>query len=627
MITNALPELLAPLAVLTAAGAAIIRRRRQPAAVLPEPASGTSFAQILSDVSLLVVLLDLDGRIVFANDRLAQLTGWSRHELTGREWDSTFGSGMVDYRRRLSTLTTATGPVGEAENVLATRSGEHRVVSWSDTLTVDAAGKPTGIGRIGADITTRRHAEDRIAFLASYDELTGLPNRALFCDWVDLAVRESSRYSRTVGVLLIDIDNFKLVNESFGHMAADEILKQFSHRLRDAALGAELVARHTGDEFLVLLADTDTPDGSEGTHDHPADVAQMAEAVAGRMRYLLRIPFLCMGDEVYLTVSVGSALFPRDAATRDDVLAQARLAIGRQRMLDGAARALDLGRLPPRQEINLVSRLHRAIESEQFILRYQPVVELGSGRIRGAEALIRWQPPDGPEVVTGGVHPAGRAERPDRADHDLGGGSGVPPARGVAGARHRHRAGIQPAGHAVGAGCHPKRASGDPKPWHRPARPARGDHRVNRDAPDSRQRGCAAHDRIGRPAARAGRLRHRPLVAGAAKQMPATTLKIDRSFVRDLPGDDESAALVVTIVQLARNLGMAPLAEGIETEAQWRFLRDAGLLLGQGLPVLEGGRSRRGRAAVGRAPPGSGGVAPRDHPYCAVRGISRSPFR
>ncbi len=582
MITNALPELLAPLAVLTAAGAAIIRRRRQPAAVLPEPASGTSFAQILSDVSLLVVLLDLDGRIVFANDRLAQLTGWSRHELTGREWDSTFGSGMVDYRRRLSTLTTATGPVGEAENVLATRSGEHRVVSWSDTLTVDAAGKPTGIGRIGADITTRRHAEDRIAFLASYDELTGLPNRALFCDWVDLAVRESSRYSRTVGVLLIDIDNFKLVNESFGHMAADEILKQFSHRLRDAALGAELVARHTGDEFLVLLADTDTPDGSEGTHDHPADVAQMAEAVAGRMRYLLRIPFLCMGDEVYLTVSVGSALFPRDAATRDDVLAQARLAIGRQRMLDGAARALDLGRLPPRQEINLVSRLHRAIESEQFILRYQPVVELGSGRIRGAEALIRWQPPDGPEVSPAEFIPL--AER-----------SGLigPITTWVVDQVCRQHVAWRARGIDIELAFNLPVTLWEPAAIRNVLRVIRS-HGI--DPPDllveitesTAMRQTPDNEAVLRMIGSAGlRLALDDFGTGHSslarlKQMPATTLKIDRSFVRDLPGDDESAALVVTIVQLARNLGMAPLAEGIETEAQWRFLRDAGCSLGQG---------------------------------------------
>ena len=533
------------------------------------------FAQVLTDVGLLVVLLDLDGRIVFANPRLAQLTGWSRDEMLGRRWDSTFGSGMVDLRRRLG-VATHEGAASDVENVLVTRAGDHRVVSWSDTLTVDGDGRVTGYGRIGADITTRRHAEDRIAFLASYDELTGLPNRSLFCEWVDLALRESARYSRTTGVLLIDIDNFKLVNESFGHLAADGILKAFSHRLRDAGLGAELVARHTGDEFLILLADTDTPDGSRGTHDHPADVAQMAEAVAGRLRHLLRIPFQCNGEDVYLTVSVGSALYPRDASTPDDVLAQARLAIGRQRIRDGAARALDLGRLPPRQEISMVARLHRAIDAQQFVLRYQPVVDLGCGKIRGAEALIRWQPPGGDEIPPADFIPL--AER-----------SGLigPITNWVVDQVCRQHVAWRERGVDIELAFNLPVTLWEPAAIRNMLQLIRShgifppdllievtESTAMRQTPDNeavlRMIGSAglrlALDDFGTGHSSLARL----------KQMPATTLKIDRSFVRDLPEDDESAALVVAIVQLARNLGMEPLAEGIETEARWHFLREVG---------------------------------------------------
>jgi diguanylate cyclase (GGDEF)-like protein/PAS domain S-box-containing protein len=579
MIMYALPAvvvLLVALVVRIALVRRAARTRQTRAAGLVDP-----FQQVLTDVSLLFALIDPAGQIVFANERLAQVSGWSRRELVGRRWDATFGSGLVDLQRRLGTLTSGTA-AAEVENLLATRSGDHRVVSWSDTLTLDAAGRVTGLGRIGTDVTTRRNAEDRVAYLARYDELTGLPNRALFCDWVDLAVRESARYSRNAAALLIDIDNFKLVNESFGHAAADEILKAFSHRLRDAALGAELVARHTGDEFLILLADTDTPDGSTGTHDHPADVAQMAEAVAGRLRHLLRIPFQCMDEEVYLTVSVGSALYPRDAATTDDVLAQARLAIGRQRIRAGANRALDVGRLPPRQEISMVARLHRAIETQQFLLRYQPVVELNTGRIRSAEALIRWQPPGGDLIPPAEFIPL--AER-----------SGLigPITSWVVDQVCRQHVAWRQRGIDIELAFNLPVTLWEPAAIRNLLQLIRS-HGI---APpellvevteSTAMRQTADNEAVLRMIGSAGlRLALDDFGTGHSslarlKQMPATTLKIDRSFVRDLPDDGDSAALVVAIVQLSRNLGMEPLAEGIETEEQWRFLRDVGCTLGQG---------------------------------------------
>jgi diguanylate cyclase (GGDEF)-like protein/PAS domain S-box-containing protein len=575
------PVLLALFAVLVASTlAAVTRRRRRHRAASDDGMEMSQFAQMLRDVRLLVVMVDLDGRIIFANERLAQLTGWPVAQLIGRDWDSTFGAGIAD-RRRLGTLANGAG-TNEVESVLVTRSGDHRVVAWSDTITVDSEGNVGGIGRIGTDITTRRHAEDRVAFLARYDELTGLPNRSLFCDWVDLALRESERYERTVAVLLIDIDNFKLVNESFGHAAAEEMLKQFSHRLRDAALGAELVARHTGDEFLILLADTDTPDGSEGTHDHPADVAQMAEAVAGRMRHLLRIPFTCMGEEVYPTVSVGIALVPRDGVSRDDLLAQSRLAIGRQRMRDGAARALDIGRFPPRQEISMVARLHRAIETQQFVLRYQPVVELDTGRIRGAEALIRWQPPDAEEI------PPGEFILLAERNHLIGSIT-----TWVVDEVCRQHVEWKRRGVNIELAFNLPVTLWEPAAIRNILAVIRSHDIAPPDllveiTESTAMRQTSDNEAVLRMIGSAGlRLALDDFGTGHSslarlKQMPATTLKIDRSFVRDLPGDSESAALVVTIVQLARNLGMEPLAEGIETRAQWQFLRRVGCTLGQG---------------------------------------------
>ena len=123
-------------------------------------------------------------------------------------------------------------------------------------------------------------------------------------------------------MLFISLDNFTLVNDSLGHTAGDELLRQFANRLRDAAFGAELVARHGGDEFLVLVADTGEHEG-DGTHAVPEDVAQMAEALVGRLQHLLAIPFSYDGGDVYLSASAGVALYPRDAGDRDSLIKRA----------------------------------------------------------------------------------------------------------------------------------------------------------------------------------------------------------------------------------------------------------------------------------------------------------------
>ncbi len=549
---------------------AIVRRRPRSAGPAGQ---ALEMRQMLADSQLLVTTLDRDGRITYANARAAELTGIPAEKLAGRRWDSTFGAASGHGGRLVG---------GEVESVLVTPDGEHRVIAWNDTPTLDGRGRVTGLGRIGSDITSRRHAEDRVAFLARYDELTRLPNRALFIEWVELALQAGRSHGRSVAVLRIDIDNFRLVNESFGHAAADQLLGQYSHRLRDAAEGAELVARDTGDEFLVLLADADSPTASRHTHDHPADVAQMAEAVAGRLSHLLRQPFQCMGDDVYLNVSVGIALSPRDGTTTEELMTQARLAIGRHRLLDLPAQAVDVVRMPPRQEITMVSRLHRAIDTRQFALRYQPVVDLRTGRIRGAEALIRWLQPGGSEISPAEFIPL--AER--------SGLIGPITAWVVEEVCRQQR-------EWSGRGLELELAFNLPLSLWEPAA-------IRNVLATVRRHGVAAPDLLveitestvmressdnaavlGMIGSAGLRLALDDFGTGHSslarlKQVPATTLKIDRSFVRDLPADEESAALVVTIIDLARNLGMAPLAEGIETEEQRRFLCDNGCELGQG---------------------------------------------
>jgi diguanylate cyclase (GGDEF)-like protein/PAS domain S-box-containing protein len=542
--------------------------------------SEARFRAILETVQLLAVVVDTDGCITFANDFLVEVSGWSREELIGQRWYSLLDPNPAAQRRYLEEIRTGMVPV-HTEGRIVTRSGEERVISWSGTLLHDPEGNIVARTSIGEDITARRTAEERIAFLSRYDELTGLPNRNLFGEWVDLALAQADKHDRSVAVLFVDLDNFKLVNDSYGHATGDEMLKQFGHRLRDAAFGAELVARQSGDEFLVLVADTDTDEGSAGTHSVAADVAQMAEALAGRIRHILDTPFKCSGDEVYLTASVGVSLYPGGADDREQLLTEAHVASYRHKGRAGGRHGATTG-LPPREELSLISRLHRAIERAEFVLHYQPVVRLDSGRPVGVEALIRWQPPGGELIPPGQFIPL--AERT---------GLIAPMTEWVVAEVCRQRIAWRDAGIKLEVAFNFPAVLWDPATVRNMLRVIR-DQGLSRDdilleitestaATESndneavlsmiRQSGLRlAIDDFGTGYSSLSRL----------KQLPATTLKLDRSFVRDLPDDPDSAAMAITIIDLARNLGLNPLAEGIETEAQRRFLVDRGCRLGQG---------------------------------------------
>ena len=538
------------------------------------------FREILERVQLMAVMLDRDGRITFANDHLLALTGWTRDELTGRDWYDTFPPPSERHHRLQFDEAIATGVQSPAhETILLTRDGDELIVSCNETLLRDASGAVVGLTSIAEDITERRRAEERVQYLARYDELTGLPNRDLFTDWLDLAIERSGDGSRNAAVLYISLDNFSLVNDSLGHAAGDELLRQFAHRLRDAAFGAELVARQGGDEFLVLVADTGEGDG-DGTHAIAEDVVQMAEALAGRLEHLLAIPFCYQGEDVYLTARAGVALYPRDGADRESVIREAT--VDRYRGRHGRRREVAPSKLPPTDELLLISRLHRALERREFVLHYQPFVDLHDGRPIGVEALIRWVAPGGEMASpatfipvaerTGLIAPITEwvvseiceqtlrwAEQGVELPISFNFPTGLWEAPLVERLLARIRA----------AGVDPRNLVMEVT------------ESAAMGSPDETAEILEMLEEAGMPLAiddfGTG---HSSL--SRLTEVPAATLKIDRSFVRDVPHDASSARLAATIVSLARGVGMEPLAEGIETEAQRRFLVENGCRVGQG---------------------------------------------
>jgi diguanylate cyclase (GGDEF)-like protein len=243
--------------------------------------------------------------------------------------------------------------------------------------------------RLREQIACFNDSQAHLAYLAKHDVLTGLPNRALGRDRIERALAQATRRRKMLAVLFVDLDSFKAVNDSLGHNIGDDFLREVAARLEQAVRKSDVVARHGGDEFLVGLVDVAGPDE--------------ASAVAQAILASLARPFLVKDTELSCTGSIGIALHPQDGADVDTLLRQADIAMyaakesGRNawRFFDAAMQA-DL-----QQGILLVSSLRGALARREFELHYQPVIDLVSGRLLGAEALIRWSRPDSGLVLPG----------------------------------------------------------------------------------------------------------------------------------------------------------------------------------------------------------------------------------
>ncbi len=474
----------------------------------------------------------------------------------------------------------ANGEPFTLEYRLVARDG--RVLWFSDSAVVvhGSAGEPLYLQGVMLDITKRKEAEEQIAFLAYHDKLTGLPNRVLFDELLELSLARARRHGLGVSVISVDIDNFKLVNDSLGHDAGDELIVLVAERLREATRETDLVARPGGDEFLMLLADLELPP----TLPEGDPTAVVAESVASRIQASLRQPFEVAGTELYVTASLGISLFPRHADDAGTLMKHADNAMFRSKQLGPggsflhAASDVDaMGRL------SLSTRLRKAVENQSWMLHYQPLIDLTTGGMIGVEALIRWPEPGGGLIQPGEFIPLAEemglieaigdwvVEELSRQDA-LWRADGLsleisfnlsprqlwqPDVVDKVISRLRP-AGMDPARLTVE--ITESTAMTDPE-------------RTQAILDDMHARGLhLAIDDFGTGYSSLARLR----------EMPFDVLKIDRSFIRDVDTDRDSASMVSAMIALAQNLGMTALAEGIETKDEWEWLVDRGCALGQG---------------------------------------------
>jgi diguanylate cyclase (GGDEF)-like protein/PAS domain S-box-containing protein len=423
------------------------------------------------------------------------------------------------------------------------------------------------------DITELKDAEAVIQHMAFHDALTGLANRALFEESLRQAVVRADRSGHAVAVLYLDLDNFKLVNDSLGHAAGDDLLIQLAARLGTCTRETDLIARQGGDEFLLLLADVETE-----------EIVATADQVAERISEALDQAFDLGETEFHARGSIGISVYPRDASDAESILRNADAAMYRAKRYDPGGHSFFSGdEQEAMAKLSYATRLRRALRDQRWLLHYQPVVDLGDGRVVGAEALIRWQDASGGLVPPGEFIPVAEelglieaigdwvideVARQQRAwldeGLDLEVSFNLSPRQLMTPRLAEHllrklrAAGVDPS--RITAEITESSAMADP------------DH-TQRVLTELRAWGMRlALDDFGTGYSSLARLKH----------MPVDVLKIDQAFVRDVDQDARLAGMVRAMIQVAQSLDMVPLAEGVETRAEWEFLRVNGCRLAQG---------------------------------------------
>jgi diguanylate cyclase (GGDEF)-like protein len=418
----------------------------------------------------------------------------------------------------------------------------------------------------------RMESERRLSFLAQFDPLTGLANRALLIDRLSQMIEAAKRRRTPLAMLFIDLDHFKIVNDALQHAGGDELLKETALRVQSVARVGDMVARVNGDEFVVVLPELERPE----------DAALVAQKVLERVSQ----PYMVRGEKTFLTASVGIAAYPADGDSVEALIGAAEAAMYRAKQAGRNTCRFFNTEITrrTRARARVAQELYQALERDEFQLLYQPKIDLASGRPCGAEALLRWRHPERGTISpsqfvpmleeTGLIVPVGEWVI-SRACEDLKAWSAaglkvLPVAVNLSARQFRQRfldrsirslvlgAGVDPA--LIELEITESQLMEDP------------DHavRVMNALRDSGIR--AAIDDFGTGYSSLAYLTRLPLAA----------LKIDRSFVADALSDAADAAIVRTIIEMAHTLGFTVVAEGVETDGQMAFLRRFGCEQAQG---------------------------------------------
>jgi diguanylate cyclase (GGDEF)-like protein/PAS domain S-box-containing protein len=523
---------------------------------------------ITDNIPAMVAFVDADQRYRFVNRNYERWFGLSPDKMLGRKASEIYG------KEQAATLQ----PHLERALDGQTFSIDHRTPDHGDSgrtrwlnimymPKVNADGSVAGVYVLSSDITDIMVAERRALFLAEHDELTTLPNRAAFQVAVGKALENSARDMSQFAVIFVDVDRFKVINDTLGHAAGDHLLQTLATRMRQVVRGRDLVARMGGDEMCLLL--------------HDVRDASHASEIAERILSALRAPVeLRTGIQHHVTVSAGIAIFPQDGTDVETLLRHADIAMYRAKAAgrDGFALFGSHDGGPAEARLNLELELRTAIESDQLVLHYQPRVDVESGEPIGMEALVRWRHPERGLLApihfidiaeeTGLIVPMG-AWVMNQAAQTLrrlqrSGMVGLTMSVNVSARQFKNPKLVDEVAAMIAqSGCAPEQFELELT------------ESAVMDQPDSAEATMRQLKALG------VRLAMDDFGTGysslaALKRFPVDCVKIDRSFVNDIPADAGDSALTRAIIAMGHSLGLHVVAEGVERRDQLDFLRHEG---------------------------------------------------
>jgi diguanylate cyclase (GGDEF)-like protein/PAS domain S-box-containing protein len=527
--------------------------------------SEEKYRTILESIQEAYFEVDLDGKFTFFNDSMARLTGHSKEELLGMNHKQfTNEETAKEVFQAFDNVYTTGEPSKGFDWQIIRKDGGEGFVEASVTLQKDLSGKPTGFKGMIRDITERKRTEQQINYMATHDVLTGLPNRLMFNQLLNQAIRSAQRHKRQLAVLFIDLDRFKTINDSLGHEAGDRLLKEIGKRFKRSLRADDVIGRMGGDEFVILIEEVN-------------ELNQVA-LVAHKILSSTIKPMVLTGEECRITASIGISIYPKDGLDEQSLMKNADIAMyfakeeGRNNY---QFYSKDI-QSQSNKRFSIETNLRRALERNELSLEYQAKLDFKTGMITGVEALLRWQNPSLGSVTpmqfipvaeeTGLIVPIGRwVMKTACAQNVAWQRQGLPPICMSINLSLRQlmddnllediKAALDDSGMA-------------PNLWELEITESMVMHNpmyLIEVLTNIKKIGVRlAIDDFGTSYSSLAHIKH----------FPIDTLKVDRSFIRNLLQDSENQAITEAIIAMGKTLSITVVAEGVETQAQKDFLRD-----------------------------------------------------